>query len=416
MINARQWQPRHSVLAVLFVTSIVSFMDRMAMSVAIPSIAADYHLTPVAMGAVMSIFFASYALSQIPGGLLADRFGVRRVGTIALMWWSVFTAVTGAAGNFSHMLASRLLFGFGEGVYPTCAFKAVALWFPKRERATANAIYLASGQIGAALAPLIIVPVVSYWGWRAAFYCLSIPGLLMAFLFWKVIKDRPANIDDKDAAPVGTAASDVAPKIRFREVLRQQNMLRFVIAYFFFDIAYWGLTNWLPTYLVRARGFSMVEMGVAAALPQLAGFAGSISGGWLSDRFFRNNRRIPIIAAQLSSALCLYLTFTTTSASLVVVYQIIAGFCLNLFFTAFWAVPMTTVPVKQIGLTTGIINTAGQTAAFISPMLVGYLVGSSGNFDVTFMVFVVSILISCAAVLTMKRVRSHEREPAVAAH
>ena len=283
MAHSRRWQPRYSVLAVIFVACVISFMDRMAMSVAIPYIAAEYHLTPVAMGVVMSMFFASYAISQIPGGLLADRFGVRRVGTVALLWWSAFTAVTGAAGNLSHMLFARLFFGFGEGVFPTSAFKAVALWFPKRERGTANAIMLAAGQIGATLAPLLLVPILAHWGWRAVFYSLSLPGIATAFLFWKVIKDTPAAIDGEDPAQVAHDTPATVPKVSFIEVLKQQNMLRFVLAYFFFDIAYWGLTSWLPTYLVQARGFSMVQMGVAAALPQLAGFVGSILGGWLSD-------------------------------------------------------------------------------------------------------------------------------------
>lgn len=385
------------------------------MSVAIPYIAAEYHLTPVAMGVVMSMFFASYAISQIPGGLLADRFGVRRVGTVALLWWSAFTAVTGAAGNLSHMLFARLFFGFGEGVFPTSAFKAVALWFPKRERGTANAIMLAAGQIGATLAPLLLVPILAHWGWRAVFYSLSLPGIATAFLFWKVIKDTPAAIDGEDPAQVAHDTPATVPKVSFIEVLKQQNMLRFVLAYFFLDIAYWGLTSWLPTYLVQARGFSMVQMGVAAALPQLAGFVGSILGGWLSDRYFHNNRRIPIVAAQLASALLLYLTFTTTSASLVVIYQIGAGFFLNVFFTAFWAVPMTTVSVKQMGVTTGIINTAGQTAAFLSPMLVGYLVGSSGgSYDLTFMVFIACLLISCAVVISMTRLQRQVSEHAAA--
>lgn len=414
MISRRQWQPRHSVLAVIFLACIVSHLDRMAMSVAIPYIAADFELTPVAMGAVMSIFFASYAISQIPGGILADRFGVRRVGSVALLWWSGFTAVTGAASNLTHMLFARLFFGFGEGVFPTSAFKAVALWFPRRERGTANAVMLSAGQIGATLAPLIVVPIIAIWGWRGVFYSLSIPGIVVAFLFWKVIKDRPTSVDEDDEHDVAETASATAPKVSFMAVLKQQNMLRFVLAYFFFDIAYWGLTSWLPTYLVQARGFSMAQMGIAAALPQFAGFLGSLLGGWLSDRYFRDNRRIPIIAAQLLSALWLYLTFTTTSGTLVVVYQILAGFCLNFFFTSFWAVPMTTVPVKQMGLTTGIINTAGQSAAFIAPILVGYLVGvSGGSYDLTFMVLIACLIISCAVVISMTRLQPQTADKAV---
>ena len=136
----------------------------------------------------------------------------------------------------------------------------------------------------------------------------------------------------------------------------------------------------------------------------------------MSDRLFRENRRIPIIAAQLLSAACLFLTLRTTSASMVVIYQIAAGFWLNFFFTAFWAVPMTTVPVKQMGLTTGIINTAGQIAAFVSPVLVGYLVESSGGkFDGTFAVLIGSLLVSCVAVILMTRTAAGKNEAVEAA-
>src|SRR5690349_8670127 len=118
MGNTFRWQARHTVLSILFATWIVSYLDRIVMSVAIPYIAADYHLSPLAMGIVMSVFFAGYSISQIPGGVLADKFGVRKVATLAMLWWSVFTAATGAAGNLTQMLIIRFVFGLGEGVFP----------------------------------------------------------------------------------------------------------------------------------------------------------------------------------------------------------------------------------------------------------------------------------------------------------
>src|SRR5205807_1006359 len=136
-----------------------------------------YRLSPVVMGVVMSIFFAGYSITQIPGGLLADIFGVRRVATIAMLWWSVFTAITGAAANVTQMVVARFVFGLGEGMFPGCAYKTIAVWFPKKERATATAIMIASNSIGAALAPLAVVGIVLLWGWRAVFYSLFLPGI-----------------------------------------------------------------------------------------------------------------------------------------------------------------------------------------------------------------------------------------------
>ena len=386
-----QWEARYTVLSIIFVVQIVSFMDRMAMSVAIPYIAVDYALSPLAMGVVLSAFFASYSISQIPGGFLADRFGARRVATVAMMWWSAFTAITGAAGNLTQMLMARFCFGLGEGVYPACAFKTIAVWFPRKERATATAVMLASSALGTALAPLAVVRIVTHWGWRTVFYSLFLPGILVALLFWIFIPDKPSE------------SSPVSPeKTGFAGILRQPTVLKCFFVLFTFDIAFWGFTTWLPTYLVKARGFSTVEMGAAASLPFFAGAVGSIVGGSVSDRYFSNNRRIPILATQLVSALLLYLTFTASSVNTLLICQTLAGFCLMFFFPAFWALPMNTVPKELMGVASGFINMAGQVAAFITPVSIGYLVGAAGGtFDMTFMLLIVCVLASCAIALTL---------------
>ncbi|MEG3162373.1 MFS transporter [Sphingomonas sp. LB2R24] len=404
-----RWKARHTVLSVLFVTWLVAFMDRTVMSVAIPYIAADFKLTPWQSGLVMSAFFASYSISQIPGGMLADIFGVRRVATVAMLWWSAFTAVTGAAGNFGQMVAVRAIFGLGEGVYPACVFKTIAVWFPKRERATANAIKMAAGPLGAALSPLFVVGVMATWGWRHVFYLLFIPGIVATILFWIFVTDKPsesarvsaeelAEIEEGDHILVTTSE----PKPSLRSVISEPNVLKYFFALFAFDIAYWGFTSWLPTYLVKARHFSMTEMGVAASVPFFAGTIGSVLGGWISDRLFLNSRKTPIVIMQLLSALLLFLSYQAQSTIVLVICQALAGFCLSFFFSCFWALPMTTISKERMGVASGFINTAGQIAAFISPVTIGYLVTiSDGGFGLTFGLLIVSLLASCAVVLTI---------------
>jgi sugar phosphate permease len=404
-----RWKARHTVLAVLFVSWIVSFMDRMVMSVAIPYIAVDFHLSPLAMGVVMSAFFASYSISQVPGGLLADIFGVRKIGTIALLWWSAFTAITGAVGNLTQMIIARLLFGLGEGIYPACVFKSVAVWFPPKERATANGVRFAASPLGSALSPLVVVGIMSLWGWRAAFYSLFLPGVLISLLVWIFVRDKPSEssrvspqelVEIEQEAGVATRNPQMTGKL-FR-VIKEPVVLKCFAVLFFFDIAYWGFATWLPTYLVRARGFTMTQMGLAASLPFFAGAIACVLGGWISDKFYSSNRRRPIIAAQLLSALLLYLTFTAASTTMLVISQTLAGFCLNFFFTAFWALPMNTVPREVMGVASGFINMAGQIAAFISPIVFGYLVGvAGGNYDLSFIFLIVLLLVSCASVFTL---------------
>ena len=400
---------RHSVLSILFATWIVSSVDRMAMSVALPYIATDFHLNALESGLLLSAFFAGYSISQIPGGMLADVFGVKRVATAAMLWWSIFTAITGVVGSFGHMLVARFVFGLGEGVFPACAFKTIAVWFPRRERATANAVMLASNPLGAALSPLIVVAIMAAWGWRTVFLVLLVPGLLIAFLFWRFVPDSPSasgrvtpqernEIEGEDEP-----GETLAGRASFVDVLKEPSILKYFLVLFAFDIAFWGFTAWLPTYLVKARGFSMVQMGITASLPFFAGTVGSVLGGWISDRYFKHDRRIPIVATQLISALFLYLTFTAKSVVMMVICQTIAGFFLMTFFSTFWALPMNTVPKALMGMASGLINMAGQIAAFVSPLLLGVIVqATGGSFDLSFLLLIAALVLSSAIVMTIK--------------
>lgn len=400
---------RHKILAVLFVTSIVSFMDRMVMSSAVPFIAKDFGLSPLQSGVLMSVFFVGYAIAQAPGGLLADRFGVRRVTAFAMLWWSAFAGLTGAATSIGFMLVARFLFGLGEGVYPAAAFKAVAIWFPAKERATANAVKLASTPLGGALAPLLVVAVMAFGTWRTVFFALLVPGLLIALLFWVVVRDDPATaagVSPEERAEIGGQAQEPVAKVSaasgFAAALKERGMLGYFLVLFTFNVGNWGFNGWLPTYLVKVRGFSPSQMGVAASLPFFAATVGCLIGGWVSDRFFSTNRRLPIVAAQLGAALFLYLTYTSVSVIALVTFQTLTGFFLSLFSSTFWALPITTVPKALMGVVTGMINTAGQIAAFVSPILVGYLVGAAGgSFGTAFTLLISTILLSCVLVFVL---------------
>lgn len=406
-----QWKARYTMLSVLFVTNIVSFMDRMVMSSAIPYISEDYQLGPLQTGVLLSAFFLSYSIAQVPGGLLVDKFGLRRVATFAMIWWSFFTAVTGAAASLTQMVVVRFLFGLGEGVFPSAAFKAVAVWFPKKERATANAVKLASTPLGGALAPLFVVAVMSVAGWRAVFYSLFIPGILCTVLFWVFVADKPSDDRRVSAQELAEIEADDTPvpgasqlQTNLAGALRDPQILCYFLILFSFDIGYWGFSTWLPTYLVKARGFSAAQMGVAASLPFFAATVGCFVGGWVSDRFFSNNRRLPIMFAQLGAALLLYLSYQAESVVVLVLCQTLAGFCLSFFTSTFWALPMNTVPRSLMGVISGLINMAGQVAAFISPILVGYLVGNAGGgFATTFALLVGSMLVSFALMFTLPR-------------
>lgn len=404
-----QWKARYSILSILFATWIISFLDRMALSVAMPYIATDFSLTSIQTGFLLSAFFASYSLAHLPGGMLADRFGVRKVTTVAMLWWSVFTAATGAATNLVQMVVARFIFGLGEGVFPPCAYKTVSTWFPKKERTTANAIMLASNPLGSALSPLLVVAIMAAFGWRAVFFILFIPGVVIAFLFWKMVPNDPTlstTITRGELAEImedSDAAGGAAPASGFLACFRQPDIFRYFLTLFAFDIALWGFSTWLPTYLVKVRGFSMMQMGVAASLPFFAGAIGSVLAGWISDRYFVTRRRVPIVFAQVATAIFLYLMMVVESTAALIVVQTLTGFFLMAFISVFWALPMNSIPKQLMGVSGGFINMAGQIAAFVAPILIGYLVElGNGSFNYAFSLFIGAVFLSLVVILTMR--------------
>src|SRR5258708_18622101 len=139
---------RWGVCFLLFLTWVMSYVDRSLMPMALPLIGQEFHLSPTVMGAVISAFFLGYATMQIPGGMLADRIGARKSITLGIAFWSGFSVLTGAASSLANLIAVRICFGLGEGLHPAAAFKALSAWFPPRERARANGLVMSSNTLG----------------------------------------------------------------------------------------------------------------------------------------------------------------------------------------------------------------------------------------------------------------------------
>lgn len=414
-----KWKQRHTVLVILFVSYIVSYLDRMVISTAIPYIANDFRLSPVAMGGVMSAFFIGYTTLQIPGGVLVDRFGARKVTLWALSWWTAFTAFTGMVNSLAPMIWVRALFGAGEGVGPAACFRLVANWFPAKERGTASAIMLSSNSLGPALAPIIGALLISAWGWRAAFYALAVPGVLVVLWIWHSLPDNPAEKKGITPEELAETKEEVSAKVTaeskysFWQVLKVPAVWQSSAILFLYDITIWGFRTWLPTYLVRGRGFGLLRMGFSVSLPFFAGTIGYMLGGWLSDNTFKNNRKLPLIVDQWIAAVCLYFTYTAKSPDVCVFWMTLSGFFLSTAFGAFWALPMSTISKAITGRGMAIVNTGGQIAGSLSPLLIGYLVQiSGGGFDATFKFMISGTLLSSLFALVVRGRRDQSKQAA----
>lgn len=404
------WKARYSVLTAIWVGWMLSFLDRSVISISLPFIGKDLNIDATMQGAILSAFFAGYALFQIPGGLLADKFGFRRIMAIGITWWSLFTAITGMMVSYPLMLVCRSLFGIGEGCFPGATWKAIATYFPPKQRATATSIQSTVNTLGPAFATLLAASAIHAFGWRPVFIAIAIPGVLVGIYSWKYIKDNPADHGRMTSAELAelrgdekTEQSKDASGLTFREFIKKPILWQLAGIWFLFDITFWGYTSWLPSYLMNERGFSLLQAGIAGSIPYLFGAAGTLLGGWLSDRV-KSYKKWLFVPGALIAGYFLYLTYTVTSSNTAVVYQCISSLFMFLAMASFWGIVMDSIPAHIMGSSSSTVNFGGQVAGFISPFVMGYLIqASGGSYDNAFIFIIAAMVASACLTLTIRR-------------
>lgn len=406
-----RWKARYTVLSILWIGWLFSFLDRMVVSVALPFIGREFQLNAASQGMILSIFFAGYAIFQIPGGMLADKFGPRRIMAFAIVWWSVFTSLTGMVLSYPLILICRFVFGLGEGCFPGSSYKTIAMYFPPKERATATAIQGSVNALGPAIASLVAAGIIATFGWHVVFISLGIPGLVIGLAIWFYIKDNPAehpHITPEELAELNLVTPDVSnsdashQKITFKGFLQKPILWQMLLIWFLFDITFWGFISWLPSYLMEVRGFSILKTGIYGSLPFFIGTVGMLIGGYLSD-YFKGNRKWLFIPSALLSSFFIYMTFSVVSPNMAIVYQSVAALFMFLAYAAFWGLVVDSIPADIMGAGSGMVNLGGQIAGFISPFAMGYLIDlNKGSFDMAFSFLAIAAIGSAIVAFVVK--------------
>jgi ACS family glucarate transporter-like MFS transporter len=384
-------QKRYGVLLLLVGLAIITFLDRIAISVAGPRIQQELGIEPARWGWILGAFVLAYGLFEIPTGALGDRLGQRSVLMRIVLWWSAFTALTGLARTFPVLLITRFLFGAGEaGAYPNIA-GALGRWFPVGERARTQGFIWSASRLGGALAPLIVVPLQQAIGWRATFGVLGVLGAGWAVCWRAWYQDHPGE--------PGAPAEHVA--IPWGLLLSRPQLWLIFAMYFFQAFGSWFYFGWFPVYLMKGAGFSEKEMGLFTALPFLMGAAGNLAGGFLSDAMvlrlgLKTGRRIMGCTGLLGEAVLLTsMTFTRDHTAIVVLSSVGFGIA-DLMLPTAWAVCLD-IGGQRAGVVTGVMNTAGQLGGFVCSVLFGYMVQATGNYQQP--VWIVATMVLIAAVL-----------------
>jgi len=379
------------ILAVLWLTLLLSYFDRVAIAAALPFMSHDLHLSPSIAGLVSGALFLSYTIVQVPAGYLSDRFGQRRVIVAAIAWWTLFSVLTGVlSGSVLTLLIVRFLMGAGEGFHPPPLWRMMSNWFPAGRRALPLALMLTALPLGPALAPSIAFPIIRSLGWHWVFYVTAIPGILAVLLVARYLRDTPRYRDLVEPTPTSTATGPARPP---RQWWVPHIWLTF-LSFLFFGFVLYGLMGWLPTYLIKYRGLNLLHAGVFATLPYVAGVVGMLLGAWICERRYNHLRRRFVALTYLATAVCIALTAIAPTVTLAGTFLTMAGFFLYSGLGPFWSVPMDVVRPHEVGMWLGFINMGTQISGFLGPIIIGWLIQVSGSFTPALVAMIVAMVLA----------------------
>jgi ACS family hexuronate transporter-like MFS transporter len=392
----------------------ISYLDRQTLPVAIQAISRDIPLTNGQFSALQSAFLFSYALMYAGGGKVVDLLGTRRGLTVIMLFWSLACASHALATGFAMLAASRFLLGVGEGGAFPAATRAVAEWFPTKERATAMGIINAGTAVGAVMAPPLIAAILGYANWRWIFVLTGGMGLLWAAA-WRLSYAPPPTLGQAVAISTEDPTPDSATSLPWIHLFRIREMWGLMTAKFLSDAAWFFYLFWLPKYLYDARGFDIKAVGMFAWMPSAAAGVGCLLGGSFSSYLVRRHFSLGVarkLALGVSAAVMPFIILVPH----VPVSWAIALFCLAYFGQQSWStlvmvLPTDLFPQNVVGSVAGLVGFGGAMGGIVFGEVVGALLdrgyGYATVFNIAGTLHVAAFVIILAAIPTLLPLKLH---------
>lgn len=419
------------IYALMLALVTINYIDRAALAVAAKSVAGEFHLTPVQLGYLFSSFLWTYVLCLLPVGILIDRFGSKSVNSFGIALWSVAIACTAGAWGFGSLLATRLAMGIGESTsIPSCG-RITREWMPATERGLASTIYSAGTFAGPAIGAVLVGSLTATWGWRFAFICLGVLGLLwlMVNLVWFDKPERVRWLGEEERARIirdrGAAASErIDERGRARAVLqliKSPSLWGSTISQACAIYSLYLLLFWLPSYLQSAKHLNIMETGFFTAVPWLCAAPLSIAMGAVSDRLLNReqllagSRRIMVMIAMLCASVLLIVPFTDNIWGILFLMAFsLSGIATTLALNVALVTDLVHSP-RDVGKAISMLVLGGNTFGIVAPIITGYVIQASGAYDWAFVIAGTLLVIGAVSALTMTRWVIVAAEPAAAA-
>ncbi|MHC5257335.1 MFS transporter [Streptomyces sp. UC4497] len=408
---------RWKVFLLLLGIVTLNYIDRGSVSVALPLITKDLHLSKEVTGFVLSAFFWTYALMQIPGGWLIDRFGPRRMAGGACVGWGVATGVTAAATGVGSLLAARLALGAVEAPVMPAGGKLNAHWLPAKERGRGAVLMDGGAPLGSALGGIAISGLIAWTGsWRISFVVAGAVTVAVGVLALRYLRDTPREhpgVNEAEAAYIerAHAAEDAAAPgedrpAKLRDYVKYRSFWGMCLGWMGFNGVFYGLLTWGPLYLSETKGFDIKSIGWSTLVIFGAGFVGELIGGWLADHWRSRGtaantvlRTLMGIAGAAVTAGLLGVVLVPDAMTAVALLSVV------LFFLRwaglYWALPSTLGGRANAGVVGAAMNLSGNIAGIVTPIAVGFIVGGTGSYTWALLYFVGAALLFTAASLVI---------------
>jgi MFS transporter, ACS family, hexuronate transporter len=396
---------RWVICTVLLLGVMKNYMDRQVIGVLKTTLQHDLGWSEIDYGNLVFAFQAAYALGIVLVGRFIDRVGTRLGYALAMVFWSLASMAHGTASSFTSFVVARFALGLGESAVFPASLKAVAEWFPKRERALATGIFNAGSNLGAIITPLVVPLIVVRWGWRPAFFLLGGLGFVWLAL-WLSVYRRPQEHSSCSPSELEYICSDPVPsqtKTRWIKLLGHRQTWAFILGKFITDPIWWFYLFWIPDFLQREHGLALLHIGMPILVIYLIADAGSVAGGWLSSSFIRHgrtvnaSRKLAMLACAISVVPVIFVPRVASMWGAVLVIGVAAaahqGFSCNLLTLSSDMFPRTVV-----ASVVGIGGTAGAVGGMLIAKLVSYLLQRTHSYTVPFFLAGSAYLIALAII------------------
>lgn len=390
---------RRHVLWLVFALAVITYLDRLCIAAAAPAITREFNFTPTQMGYIFSAFTIAYAVFEIPSGWLGDALGTRRALTRIVLCWTVFTMLTGMAVGFWSLVIVRFLFGAGEaGAFPNIA-RTISRWLPVEEQGRGMSVSFLGLATGSAIAAPLVFRLVAWHGWRWAFVEVGLIGLVWCAVWYRWFRDTPeehpavneAELKLIRAARAQRVESSHTRGVPWATLFKSANLWLIGAMYISYGYGIYFYVTWLPTYLLKARGFSENYAGWFSSLPWVLSAGAFWCGGWLTDRLARRTGNLKLARCGIGavcygvSGLALLATAQTENRWLAAALIAVAMCFQMATASAAWSVCLD-VGRRHAGVVTGFMNTVGNIGGALSPIVVGYAVEKLHSWTLPFYV------------------------------